>query len=88
MASRFAVPTHTTLQRYRAERDCLLVQAQTNYNNHGSASLTMSLLVESREKHRKVLWARKYLRADADAHCAFDCLDNLSDEDILNALAS
>ena len=61
MASRFAVPTLNTLTKYRAERDVFLTQACINYNNHGDARTTMSLLASAREKHRKVLWARDYL---------------------------
>ena len=86
MASRFAVPTLNTLTKYRAERDVLLTQACINYNNHGDARTTMSLLAAAREKHRKVLWARDYLH-QRDTETPNDRLHIFSDEQVLDGVA-
>lgn len=61
MANCFARPTPAALARYRAERDALLVQARAHYDAHGDVRHTLDLLRQARERHRRVMWARRVL---------------------------
>lgn len=61
MANRFARPTLATLARYRSERDALLARARAHYDAHGDARHTLDLLRQARERHRRVMWARRLL---------------------------
>lgn len=67
MASRFAVPTKSTLARYRAERDALMGQARRNFGSFGDPKVTLEMVRQARDRQRKVLWARRSLGWDATA---------------------
>ena len=61
MANRFARPTLATLARTLAERDALLARARAHYDAHGDTRHTFDLLRQARERHRRVMWARRIL---------------------------
>jgi hypothetical protein len=68
MANRFAVPTHKTLARYRASRDAAMAKARHAYDNRTADARAVSAMVrEALEWQRKVMWARRALRAEVSA---------------------
>ncbi len=53
-----------------AERDAYLADARANYDRHGDARRTLTLLEHARERQCKVMWARRVLGTAATAPTA------------------